>query len=760
MKIRGIMVICTAILLTQLLADAPTSANVEGSGNSPADQIQAQKASSGHVQAGEQLVLKQAAPYFTEPLSGREPIDSFKVNYFGQPGESFAVQARSGEMVSLQDYSRGKLWVPVWYTTEASSRVVNTAPVYISLRAKTKLSLTPGSSIRWSASTIGNGEERPISVARWDDWYGIVASPAHWHEDDIMNRPIVLWVHESRVTEQKEISEGLMEPSSSVSITAVRDIADLLLHKGASAEDAARLLGQPAVKEHSGNVELAGRTYLLGESWRFVRPEGQFIAYFSPAGRLETGKWIWPAGDKPMSRLFAGDDYPFTHQFMAGPLPATLKMPYVWRNQGDLQYAYLTGASDDVLVVQGDDGRFSGMHDDSNVYGIDRLTGEKLWQIDAGYGRLLTMMGNADDSVTVYTSLSPEKKAYEDRVRHIRLADGKVLWELRLEGGEEGRFLEIGGAKNSVIIYDRPDMSRETGHLAVLDRTTGKQKWEIAIQGDYRVLNSGADDPYVLIQAGQLLQARETDTGTVVWTLKADTITGEDPHLYPYYAGGPRIDPFAPANSLRRWILHGDQWLLVDLETGSETARYPAKTGERFEVLNERYLLIQRQLPAKATSADSSAESYESVLYDAAAGKKLWNVPGQASKGIIEGEHMYLVLDGVPVKAELQTGRIVWKLPVTASQDYSLMTPGSYVLLDEYVLLAYGYDLLALSKKDGHIAGRIQNIWMGYAELREQISRSGLLNITGDEIYAGSANGAITRLSVKKLEHRLKELDK
>lgn len=88
------------------------------------------------------------------------------------------------------------------------------------------------------------------------------------------------------------------------------------------------------------------------------------------------------------------------------------------------------------------------------------------------------------------------------------------------------------------------------------------------------------------------------------------------------------------------------------------------------------------------------------------------------------------------------------------------MAPGSYVLLDDYALIAYGHDLLALGKKDGHIAGRIQNIRMGYTELREQISRSGLLNMTGDEIYAGSDNGAFTRLSVKELEFILKSSKK
>ncbi len=49
---------------------------------------------------------------------------------------------------------------------------------------------------------------------------------------------------------------------------------------------------------------------------------------------------------------------------------------------------------------------------------------------------------------------------------------------------------------------------------------------------------------------------------------------------------------------------------------------------------------------------------------------------------------------------------------------------------------------------------------MGYAEISEQISRSGLLNVTGDEIYAGSANGVFTRLSVQELERRLKGLEK
>ncbi|MNJ42733.1 outer membrane biogenesis protein BamB [compost metagenome] len=462
---------------------------------------------------------------------------------------------------------------------------------------------------------------------------------------------------------------------------------------------------------------------------------------------------------KPMN-LYAGDNYHFTYDLVVTPLPATLELPSVWRNQGDLEYTYLFGATDDMLVINGDDGRFSGMHDDSSVYAIHRQTGKKLWQIDAGYGRLSMIMGNADDSITVYTSFNPEKKVYEDRVRQIRLADGEVLWESKPKGGGEGRFTELRGAKDSVIIYDRPGLNERSGNLVVLDRTTGEQKWKRKITGDFRVLNSRADEPYVLIQEGKLLQARDTNTGRVAWSLKADVATGQDPQLYPFYAGGPRIDPFARDQSLRSWLFHGDQWLLVDLGTGQEIARYPAKAGERFEVLNEQYLLIQRLLPAD--SAKSRTESYESVLYDTAAGRELWTMQGKASKGVIEGEDLYFVIEGVPIKAELKTGRVIWKVPVHISRDLDLsyLAPGSYVVLGDYLLFPYGYDLLVFGKKDGHMVGRIQDVRMGYADLREQMARNGVLNVAGDELYAGSANGAFTRLSVKELERRLKGLER
>ncbi|AZK48431.1 PQQ-binding-like beta-propeller repeat protein [Paenibacillus lentus] len=761
MKIRALMVIVVAGLLTQLVPKAPISASVGVNSFSLAGQILAQKAHS-HIKQGDRLMLKHRAPYFNVPLSAKSTVDSFSVYDIGQPGETFSVQAVAGELVALQDMNRGTFWVPIWYTTEASSRIQNTTPTYVSMRPEAKLALTPGGSLKWSDNDLSDREQR-ISVARWDDWYGVIATPAEWRQDYDIKRPVLLWVNEKNVIKHKEISVGLFERGSTVPTTLIKDIVDLQLEKGVPSEEVAKLLGQPVVREASGIKELRGEALNLGETWRYERPDGHYIVSFTAAGNLELSQWIFPANDKPVKGLQAGNAYHYTYDFTPTPLPATIELPSVWRNQGDLAYAYLVGATDDVLVINGDDGWYSGMHDDSSLYAIHRQTGQKLWQVDAGYGMLYFMMGDSDEAITVYTSLNKEKSEYEDRIRHIRLKDGHVLWEVKpdLEHSEQ-QIIEIHGVKNSVLIINRPSLGDKLGSLVVLDRNTGKQKWKRSISGDFRVLNVGADDPYVLIQEGNLLQARDPNSGKVAWSMESKVSSGDDPNFYSNYAGGPRIDPFARENTLERWLLHGNQWLLVDLATGQEAARFPAKAGERFEVLNEQYLLIQRPLPGHFKKTDK--ESYESVLYDALAGKELWTVQGKATKGVIDGQHLYFVIEGIPAKAELKTGRIAWKIPVPASldmeRDLSFMAPGSYVVLNDYLLLSYGDDLLVLDKEDGHMAGRIQDVRMGYAELREQVSRNGLLNRTGDELYAGSANGAFTRFSVKMLEQRLEGLGK
>ncbi|MNO05058.1 hypothetical protein D3C81_2262900 [compost metagenome] len=73
-------------------------------------------------------------------------------------------------------------------------------------------------------------------------------------------------------------------------------------------------------------------------------------------------------------------------------------------------------------------------------------------------------------------------------------------------------------------------------------------------------------------------------------------------------------------------------------------------------------------------------------------------------------------------------------------------------MLNNDLLYPFGSDLLVIHKQDGTVRGRIQNMTMGYAELRDLLTRNGTLNVSGDELYAGSANGGFSRFSITEIE--------
>ncbi|MNI75119.1 hypothetical protein D3C73_1312460 [compost metagenome] len=89
--------------------------------------------------------------------------------------------------------------------------------------------------------------------------------------------------------------------------------------------------------------------------------------------------------------------------------------------------------------------------------------------------------------------------------------------------------------------------------------------------------------------------------------------------------------------------------------------------------------------------------------------------------------------------------------------DLSNFAAGSYIVLDNDLLYPFGSDLLVIGKRDGIVRGRIQNMTMGYAELRELYTRNGTLNVSGDELYTGSANGGFSRFSITEIEKWLEQ---
>ncbi|MEF2967673.1 PQQ-binding-like beta-propeller repeat protein [Paenibacillus sp. M1] len=708
---------------------------------------------------GDTLTLRHEAPLFPGRVNAKSDPRRLNSAYFGQAGERMTVQSVAGEMISAPTYDKGTIWVPLWYFSEASEQMTDIPPQYVTLRSGAKLSLAPSSSVRWDKAGYFT-ESRLVAMAKWNEWYGVMATPAAWHNGYQAYRPILLWVNKKDIERTEEVPTPLLAQGSDMPLETVRGIVDLTLKQGDHADTVEKLLGPPAFKETSEDLQMeAGQTMILGPAWRYERRDAQFRVSFLPSGELARTEWTIPASGEP-HHVYSGDSYMFTNNYAVTPLPRTLDIAPEWKNGGTLGFTYLLGAGSDVLLLMGDDGGFSGMHYNSSLYAVGRRDGETWWRLDAGFGGMSAALEQSGEYAVVFTSYSPEKGKYENRVRRIRLSDGETMWERNY--GDDSQ-MGMWAADNSVVLLASKNTAEagkaETAVISVLDGNTGRERWHKTVGNSAQILNKGANDPFVLVREKGRLTAYEPATGKQAWQLQAEGEQKPDYSFEPYFAGGARIDPFAGPDADRRWILLGSTWKLLDLKTGNIHGEYPYVPGERFEVLNERYLLVEHPLD----KADYyGAERFETRLYDVAEGRTKFSIPGKGAKGTLADGTLYLVVDGIPTAVEIGSGNVLWRMSNNAAPgtDLSRFAAGSFAVLDQTVLYPFGSDLLALDKRSGAVLGRLRDVRTGYAELREQETRGGTLNLSGDELYVGTANGGFFRFGAAALERELGRISK
>jgi len=712
----------------------------------------ADTAGAGSFTSGQRVTIQHKAAFFPSVLNKNNNLKNLKVSYYGTKGESLRLSSVKGEMAFFKTDSRGDLWLPTWYISKEAANVKEISPLSLQLRSSSNIYIAPSSALRWPISQTGTSL---IAIAQWKDWYGVMITPSKWEEDYQIYRPAMLWVQGKDVTARKSMPGQLLGGDSEVATDVVRNLTEILFKKGTPSSYVKKLLGEPQVREISRNQEpRSGKPMIFGETWRYELHDSYYSMTFSPSGKLTASEWAIPAAGTFERSYSPGDDYEFTYLFTVTPPLNTIEAEPKWRNQGNLNHTFLLGANEDVLLLKGDDGGFSGMHDNSSLYAIDRRTGKKLWQEDAGFGAYTAVVDQDRKHVTMFSAYNPAIKDYVARVRHIRLSDGQVLWELKPKN-EFG--LKMKAAVNTIIIDEPLDLNETKSVLSVLDQETGKLRWKKTLSGEHRLLNQGSDDPHVLIEQNGRLYAYDVDTGKAVWNNKVGNKFMDDPTQDPYFTGGYRYDPLSPADITTRWMLLGKEWVLLNTETGAREGAYPAREMERFEVLNERYLLVQRALNGQYFSG---ATEYASLLYDGIKDKVVWTVKGKAARAVIEGERVYLTLNGIPAAVAIEDGTVLWKMENTAasSDDLSHLVGSSYGILGRYLLLGLESDLVVLDKENGKSLGRLHNVITGNVDLREQDARNGVLNVTDHEVLIGTVNGAFIRYDAKELMERLKEL--
>ncbi|MEF3305969.1 outer membrane protein assembly factor BamB family protein [Paenibacillus sp. GYB003] len=680
------------------------------------------------------------APGLTEAEASN---DAGNVLFYANPGDLFRFIDSDGEWVSVES-EMGEVWSPAWYGSRFAAEAMPIAPERIAISGNAELSLVPGSSVRYRPDDVassGDGAAAAVAVWKWNDWLGAAFPLDRWQDGKPIRRPLLLWVKQTAVASAERLENGLLAPEDGIPPEAARHIAEVALYKGMDGEAVRRLLGAPHFTESSRPLSNPGEPLRIAADWRYEFPSAHLAVTLDEQNKLAGWRWRLPLDRPELLDLYAAR-YPhhIEYEFRSLGIVPSSEPDWEWRHKGELAFTYLLDATEDALLLQGDDGGYSGMHYNSNMFAVDRKSGEKLWQIDAGFGWATALVAPGSGAATVLTHYDPVLKRYEERLRTVRLRDGTIVWERTLPE-ERGSLYAAGGA---IVHSVQPDAGRPKGMLSAFDAATGKPRWRREYEQPYEVLNVGVRDPYILVKRQETIEALHPVSGSVVWRVQTDVPLDGKLMRYVMSFRHAETDPFKPVGR-NRWVLLGGERLLVDTAKGDVIARYALKADEWINAVDESHWLIQRPLDG-ANASDG--KQFETVLYDPIAASQAWKLAGKATGAAIAGDRIYLTLDGKPTAVDLKTGTIVWQSGASAVVNPNVANAGPAPLAyGDVVLWPYGSDLLVVRAKDGKAIYRVRDMQVGIPAGRSPGSLGAVLGQDRDgAVYVGSSNGFLAKL--------------
>ncbi|MBR2564831.1 MAG: PQQ-binding-like beta-propeller repeat protein [Paenibacillus sp.] len=712
---------------------------------------------------GERITLQEGLPLFSGRKDNRVAVDQMKISCRATLTDRYTVAAVQGEWIKVSTKEQEHYWVPDWYASKKSKAMTATAPHTFIVQSGTKLYLTPGSATTWPYIQALSGQA--LLEAEWGDWYGVSIAPRNEEWTD--SHPVLLWIKKKDIKGKTPIPDGWFESEVPLNTSLVRHLVDTRLNQTTTTKQVVKWLGQSDWKEQSRNLNEPGHPMRLGQVWRYERDDAHLLLTFDKNGKLIEIRWNMPATqwNKEAAVWYGGrsDTISYITQIAAGKsMPQTLSWKPIWVNQGDLNYTFLQAGTDDVLLMKGDDGGFSGMHDDDSYYALDRHTGKTLWRVHTGYGPAQAVVNTKRDAVTLFTAYDTDRKQYQDRVRHINLKDGKLLWEYQNEQYDKlnkrknkknaatdiPRLNGIKAARNVVVVDTSAAEGSSNGWIHVLNSSNGKRLWSKKLTTGYQLLNRSADEPYVLYREGDQLIAADPLTGRTVWQVKAERSTIDHIENNPYFDGIYRDDPFGSV-SLQRWILLDDQWVLLDLNSGKKLSQFPARAGQQLEVLHDGRVLIRENIKGDLYG---DYVDYTTSLFVPDTGKTSWVVKAKIERALTEENQLYVIMNGYPAALNYRTGETLWSAKESIGASQYPVNQGSYLLIGERLLLPLYDDLLVMDKKTGVLLGRIHDVVMGTPEHRDRDAKNGMINRIDDQVYVGSANGRFRSFPASDME--------
>lgn len=392
-----------------------------------------------------------------------------------------------------------------------------------------------------------------------------------------------------------------------------------------------------------------------------------------------------------------------------------------WRIATELKANFYYGETDSIVFIYSHDGGISGHHMESKLYAVDKHTGQVRWQLDADYRGFSVALAEDQEQATIFTANNREY-----HLRHIDVTDGEAIWMHHVVVPEDRQMASTMAVYGSSVLTFI-DFLEGGDEVRSYDRMSGELQWSRQSEESSRVAPSKPGDPYLLLEKADRLAALDPHTGDEVWEVAwSDEEVGQPFFVWLDHDAEPLHE---------RWIWHEGEGIYLELESGEVKHRYLAEEGAiSIYDIDDRYWLINNR------------------LIDVVEQQELWMIPGILTEPMLDGERLFIMIDGVPSAVNWQDGSIVWTLTEEKIKHPLENYAGSFIQLDDrYLAVPYQEELLVLERATGEIAYRTDQFSFDYLISLSDVSRNGLIKKSGDDLYIGSWDGSFSKLSVEEL---------
>ncbi|WP_182302954.1 outer membrane protein assembly factor BamB family protein [Cohnella cholangitidis] len=651
-----------------------------------------------------------------------------QLSYLAVPSRPVTVTAINESFAEVDD-DGVRSWIPIWYFTKEAADIQTIDPIELKMNQDGFAYWYPGS--QTVASAIKQNETM-YAFRSYGDWYGVTVAAT---TDNDHPGAGLMWIRKNQATSSGKAWLPLYD-NGAVTSDSIASAVRSELGLGVADGRIKRIFGHPQFQEASDNIEQPGKLKTL-KVWRYENAFSELILTWSDrrtllnyryrdrSGEYDFGNWNQISLDQPARIPAVADE--------DTPVAASAKVLYDWRTQTELPYNYLVGEAGKTLLVAGEDNGFSGFHEASHLYGLNRDTGTRLWKYDFGHGLHLYAFSAQSEAIVFYriNENGVEGSSYE--LQAIDVTKGNKLWQknFKLDAAIDDQSYSASG-NVAVLSYTQTTGEETTTSLEARDIRSGRVLWNKSIAGSARLIEQNSQLPVIAVEsvsqplANSLITALDPRNGKVKWELKERTAYLSADNLL-------TVDNRFPQGELNGyWTRSYDQLILVDAGSGKSKLALPItyEYGIHYDGINERYMFSQRALDGEKLY---DSQDVSSSLIDLRTGKTLWSVKGKADRGLIRGGRLFYCLDGKPRAVNLSDGKMIWEAGFTAR---------GMMELDRDRLLVEGIpDVFVVDAVSGRLENRLHDVRIGYHEVTPTDQIYGVLTVLDSELYVGSSNG-------------------